>query len=107
MYVGHLSDSAIDLIKKLMEPNPKQRLTAYELLHHPWVQGETADTEKMEDSDKKLSTFQDLRYKLEASIFAVLVNQGHQDMTMSEAKRKNSDLNRTSGVPIMKVVFDV
>jgi serine/threonine protein kinase len=105
--VGHLSESAIDLIKKLMEPDPSKRMTAYELLHHPWVQGETAATEKMEDSDKKLSHFQDLRHKLEASIFAVLVNQGHQDMTMSEAKRKNSDSNRNSGVPIMKLVFDV
>jgi serine/threonine protein kinase len=108
IYVGHLSESAIDLIKKLMEPDPNARMTAYELLHHPWVQGETAATEKMEDIDKKLSNFQDLRHKLEASIFAVLVSKGHQDMTMSEAKeRKNSDANRNTGVPIMKLVFDV
>ena len=78
LYVGHLSESAVDVIKKLMEPDPAKRMTAYELLHHPWVQGETATTEKIEDSDKKLSHFQDLRHKLEASIFAVLVNQGHQ-----------------------------
>lgn len=57
-YVGHLSDSAVDVIRKLMEPDPEKRMSAYELLHHPWVQGETALTEKMEGSDKKLSHFQ-------------------------------------------------
>ena len=107
MYVGHLSDSAKDLIRRLMEPDPTKRMSAYELLHHPWVQGETATTEKIEDSDKRLSKFQDLRYKLEASVFAVLVNQGHPTLTMSEAKRKNTNTNGSSGASIMKSVFDV
>ena len=108
VYVGHLSDSAKDLIRRLMEPDPTKRMSAYELLHHPWVQGETATTEKIEDSDKRLSKFQDLRYKLEASVFAVLVNQGHPTLTMSEAKRRNTATpNGSSGVSIMKSVFDV
>jgi serine/threonine protein kinase len=106
-YVGHLSESAKDLIRRLMEPDSKKRMTAYELLHHPWVQGETATTQIIEDSDKKLSKFQDLRFKLEASIFSVLVNQGHKDLTLSEAKPNYSEANRKSGVPIMKLVFDV
>ena len=108
VHVGHLSDSAKDLIRRLMQPDPTKRTSAYELLHHPWVQGETATTEKIEDSDKRLSTFQDLRYKLEASVFAVLVNQGHPTLTMSEAKRRNTvTKNGSSGVSIMKSVFDV
>ena len=107
-YVGHLSESVVDLMKKLMEPDPTRRITAYELLHHPWVRGETASTEKIEDSDKKLSQFLDLQDKLEASVFALLVNQGHKDMTMSEAKHRNSSEERQGGdVPIMKLVFDV
>lgn len=111
VYVGHLSESAKDLIRRLMEPDPTKRMSAYELLHHPWVQGETATTEKIEDSDKRLSKFQDLRYKLEASVFAVLVNQGHPTLTMSEAKRTKTDTKQkngsSSGVSIMKSVFDV
>ncbi|VEU41222.1 unnamed protein product [Pseudo-nitzschia multistriata] len=106
-YVGHLSESAKDLIRRLMEPDPSRRMRAYELLHHPWVQGETATTEVIADSDKRLSKFQDLRYKLEASVFAVLVNQGHQDLTMSEARRRNSVSKNNSGVSIMKSAFDV
>eukprot|EP00934_Nitzschia_sp_Nitz4_P007088 Nitzschia sp. Nitz4//scaffold23_size168460//94488//97284//NITZ4_002225-RA/size168460-snap-gene-0.162-mRNA-1//-1//CDS//3329543653//7078//frame0 len=108
-YVGHLSESAIELIALLMEPDPEKRLNAYQMLHHPWVQGETASTAKMMDSDKRLSHFQDLRHKFEASIFAWLVNHGHQDMTLSEAKHhKDEDSERKGGgVPIMKMVFDV
>lgn len=107
-YVGHLSDSVVSLMKSLMNPDVDKRITAYELLHHPWVRGETASTEKIEDSDKKLSQFQDLKHKLEASIFALLVNQGHQDMTMSEAKHAAlPDARQGGGVPIMKLVFDV
>lgn len=107
VYVGHLSESAIDLIKRLMEPDPKKRMTAYELLHHPWVRGETAASVKIEGSDKKLSQYQDFRHKLEASFFAALVKKGHQNMTMSESTRNDQDQNRASGVPFMKVVYDM
>jgi len=84
--VGHLSKSAIDLILRLMEKQPSKRLTAYEMVQHPWVLGETASTEKIQDSDKKLSRFKDLRAKLEASMFSVMVSQGHADARFSEAK---------------------
>jgi CRP-like cAMP-binding protein len=87
--VGHLSDSAIDLILKLMETDPDKRLTAYQMLQHPWVRGETALKEKIQDSDKKLSRFKDIRYKLEAGMFSILVSQGHADARLSEAKVPN------------------
>jgi hypothetical protein len=96
-----------------MELDPSKRITAHELLHHPWVQGKTAKTEKIADSDKKLCKDQDLRYKLEASVFAVLVNQGHLGLSMSQARRPTSGGNRTGGnrtgggLPILKAVFDV
>ena len=32
-----LSDSAIDLIKQLLEVDPRKRLSAYEVLSHPWL----------------------------------------------------------------------
>lgn len=89
--VRHLSDSAIDLILKLMERDPTKRITAYDMLHHPWVRGETALREAIPDSDRKLSQFKDIRYKLEAGMFSVLISQGHSNARLSEAKvRKNS-----------------
>ena len=106
--VGHLSQSAIDLILKLMEADPSKRLTAYEMMQHPWVRGETALKEKIQDSDKKLSRFKDLRSQLEAGIFAVLVSQGYSDARLSEAKvkKKISELEDSS-THIMQKAFAV
>ena len=107
-FVGHLSQSAIDLIKKLMAKDVSKRLTAYEMLHHPWVRGETAVREKIKDSDTKLSMYKDLRYKLQAGIFGLLVQQGHSDARLSEAKvipRQSKREETTSHA--LKRVFDV
>lgn len=86
--IGHLSDSAVHLILRLMDPDPNTRITAYEMLNHPWVQGKTALKEKIRDSDKKLSRFKDIRNKLEAGVFAMLVQQSHSNMRMSEENYK-------------------
>lgn len=82
---GHLSPSAINLIQGLMDPDREKRLTARELLSHPWVCGEKAATTKMVDSAIKLARYKDLRTKVEAGIFAVLVDRGNRDATLSEA----------------------
>ncbi|KAM7273443.1 hypothetical protein ACFE04_028107 [Oxalis oulophora] len=34
----NVSDNAKDLVKKMLDPDPKQRLTAKEVLEHPWLQ---------------------------------------------------------------------
>ena len=40
-----------------MERDAKRRLSAFEMLHHPWVTGETASTSVMAGSDKRLNKF--------------------------------------------------
>lgn len=67
---AHLSDSAIDVIEKCMRWDPKERISAIELLEHPWVRGLTAREDKMTDSSKKLSMFREFKSKLEAKVFA-------------------------------------
>lgn len=101
----HLSPSAIDLIKKLMAKDPKDRITAYDMFRHPWIRGETASKSKIIDSDKKLSKFKELRNRLEAGIFAVLVANGHRDLKLSEAVVEDEIGNRSDD--IMKRAFEV
>jgi serine/threonine protein kinase len=67
---AHLSDSAIDVIEKCMQWDPHDRISAIELLEHPWVRGLTAREDKMTDSSKKLSMFREFKSKLEAKVFA-------------------------------------
>ena len=67
---AHMSDSAIDVIEKCIKWDPKERITAMELLEHPWVRGITASEETIAGSSKKLSMFREFKTKLEAKVFA-------------------------------------
>jgi len=71
---AHLSPSAIDLIERLMAWDPTARMTAPEMLNHPWVRGETAATGKIADSEKRLKAFfRRHRSGLEAEVFSSMV----------------------------------
>jgi serine/threonine protein kinase len=70
---AHLSESSIELIEKLMAYDPEKRLTALEMLDHPWVRGETARTQKIEGSDKRLSLYRVFQTRLEAQVFRDIV----------------------------------
>merc|ERR1712232_121509 len=41
-WASNVSDSAKDLLSKLLNTEPSQRFTAEQALRHPWVQGRTA-----------------------------------------------------------------
>ncbi|KAK6791659.1 hypothetical protein RDI58_010740 [Solanum bulbocastanum] len=45
-----ISDSAKDLIRKMLDRNPKRRLTAHEVLCHPWIVDDTIAPDKPLDS---------------------------------------------------------
>jgi serine/threonine protein kinase len=36
-----ISPDAKDLVKRMLHPNPFQRITAAQILEHPWLQEET------------------------------------------------------------------
>lgn len=97
---SHLSPSAIDLIRKLFTKNPNERLTADEMLRHPWIAGDEATTTVMEKSAQKLSKFKDLRAIIEAGIFSILVEQSNREMLLSEytPKMVYKDDDSSSGV---------
>jgi CRP-like cAMP-binding protein len=91
---AHLSESAIDLIEKLLDWNPKTRMTALEMLNHPWVKGETAKTGKITDSEKKLKNFRKYKSGLEAQVFASMV-QHSDNLNSEDAARKTSLIERS------------
>eukprot|EP00532_Pseudo-nitzschia_australis_P002407 CAMPEP_0168184690 /NCGR_PEP_ID=MMETSP0139_2-20121125/13383_1 /TAXON_ID=44445 /ORGANISM="Pseudo-nitzschia australis, Strain 10249 10 AB" /LENGTH=793 /DNA_ID=CAMNT_0008106347 /DNA_START=119 /DNA_END=2500 /DNA_ORIENTATION=+ len=91
---AHLSPSAIELIEKLIDWNPNTRMTALEMLNHPWVKGETASTGKIANSDKRLKAFRKYKSGIEAQVFASMV-QGSDDMEADDATRKMSLIQRS------------
>ena len=91
-FAEHLSESAVDLIEQLMQRDPKKRLTAFQMLQHPWVRGETATTAIIEDSDKKLQKIRAFKSKLQAKFFNDIVNWSDNE---DEIRRKTSLIERS------------
>jgi serine/threonine protein kinase len=84
---AHLSPSAIDVIRKLLDPDPEKRITAAEMLKHPWVLGEAARKDKISGSDKKLSKFRQFKSRLEAKVFEDIISWADGDDVDMAAKR--------------------
>jgi serine/threonine protein kinase len=91
---AHLSSSAIDLLEKLIVWDPANRMTAMEMLEHPWVRGETARKDKIVDSDKRLGMFfKEFKSKLEAKVFADIVSWS--DNKPEDVAKKTSLMERS------------
>ena len=93
-YTRHLSPSARDLIMRLMERNPKERLSAFEMLHHPWVTGEAASTNVIIGSDKRLNKFKKFKTKLQTQFFADAVGWADEAIG-GETRRRTSLIERS------------
>jgi CRP-like cAMP-binding protein len=89
---AHLSPHAIKLMERLLEWDPKKRMTAMELLEDPWVRGETARRKKMADSDKRLSAYRTFKTKLEAHLFKSMISWSEE----ADTKDNDGVAKRTS-----------
>jgi len=90
---AHLSESAIDLIERLMEYDPEKRITAPGMLEHPWVRGETASERKIEGSDKRLSLYRVFQTRLEAQVFRDIISWS--DKNDGGVKQRTSLIERS------------
>ena len=52
-----VSENAKDLVSKLLIKDANKRLTAAQVLQHPWVKGKAAKSEHMEQAQSKLKVF--------------------------------------------------
>ena len=93
-FTRHLSPSARDLINRLMNRDPKHRLSAFEMLHHPWVTGETASTNIIAGSDARLSKFRKFKTKLQQKFFADVV-EWSDEAIVDETRRRTSLIERS------------
>lgn len=87
----HLSKDAINVIGRMLKNNPKRRISAIQLLDHPWVKGETATTSLIEGSDEKLSQFGEHKTKIGAKVFADIMSWSEE----SQAAKQTSLIERS------------
>jgi len=69
-YWSKVSDSAKDLITKLLVVDPNHRISSKQALEHPWVRGETALGDHMDTAVAELKKFR-ARQRLRGAIHAV------------------------------------
>lgn len=91
-YTRHLSPSAVELIEGLMTRDPKKRMTAEQMLEHPWIRGETATTDIIKGSAERLSKFRAFKTKLQARFFQDVVSWSDNEDDM----RKRTNLMEKS-----------
>jgi serine/threonine protein kinase len=91
---AHLSDSAIDLIDQLMQTDPQKRITADEMLEHPWTRGLTASQEVMVGSDKKLSMYRVYKSGIAEKVFQNIITWS-DDQDNNDVSRRTSLIERS------------
>lgn len=81
----NVSDQAKDLVRKMLTPDPKKRITAEEVLKHPWM---------VEHADRKLSISENLRkYNARRKLKVATAHQKAQLVSYASSIFKNSTKN--------------
>lgn len=81
----NLSSSCVDLIRRLMHPDPSKRMTSEEFRRHPWVQGLTASWDALEESHRKLEAFWQKRFRDEiVNEFAEIIDSSSGSGELSD-----------------------
>ncbi|KAG7361247.1 protein kinase family protein [Nitzschia inconspicua] len=60
-----LSESCVELMRTLLDPDPDRRLSSDKFLRHPWVQGLTASWTTMNKTHDELKAFWQNRFRME------------------------------------------
>jgi len=70
-YWDNISNNAKDLVRKLLQPDPKKRMTAAMTLQHPWCKGGAADKDLGANMKMNMKRFQYIR-KLRRGVRCIL-----------------------------------
>jgi Ca2+-binding EF-hand superfamily protein len=88
-----------------MDPDPNKRMTAHDMLHHPWVTGETAREEVIEDSAERLKAIHKYKSGIEKSVIESLISFSDEE---SESKNRHviSGERRSTRTSLLERAFD-
>ncbi|XP_076465108.1 calcium/calmodulin-dependent protein kinase type IV-like isoform X2 [Babylonia areolata] len=86
-YWGEITENAKDFVRKLLNVNPKKRLTAQMALQEPWVQGKATKEEEMDLAVKNMKEF-NARRKLKAEQY---IGQWSQEMHEDEVEQQQAE----------------
>jgi len=83
---NHVSDIAKDFVKKLLNPNPSQRLSAIDALNHDWIKNNNKKT-ALHGFGSTLSRFIALN-RFQTAVRTVIIAQQWQNFWLNKNKEK-------------------
>lgn len=103
-----LSESCIELMRKMMDPDPERRLSSDKFLRHPWVQGLTASWRTMGKTHDELKSFWQNRFRLEVlKKFANILGISTDNLSEDDLRRIFEKLDITkNGVLELEEIQD-
>jgi serine/threonine protein kinase len=94
---GKVSDSAKDLVRSMMNPNAKERLTVNACLEHPWIQG-NAPKDDLGDIKDALKSYQ-AKKKMRAAVLGVMATNKMKMGLLSLANQPQTATPTTTPTP--------
>jgi calcium/calmodulin-dependent protein kinase I len=91
-YWDAISDSAKDLISKLLVVDPKQRYSAEQTLQHPWIQGSLSKS-NLQHSVKELRIFNAKRHLRAGFRAAIAAGRIHDLVSLSKKGEKKPEMS--------------
>lgn len=94
-----ISGRARELVRQLMEPDPKKRLTAAELLTHPWIQGEDVPERPLPETVERLHAFKTASSAIHGSLLmaALLYQDDVRERVRVEGETSSSSWGSSWG----------
>jgi len=79
----NISDSAKDLIKRMLTVDPKKRITADDALEHPWIIGHTAKEDKLSTTViDRMKRSQEMKQKFKGAVNAILLSNKMKNLAL-------------------------
>ncbi|DBA00005.1 TPA: hypothetical protein N0F65_002008 [Lagenidium giganteum] len=93
-----LSNDAKDFLARLLESDPRKRMSATQALKHPWLQGKNTCEEPLaEGHAQRIASYRRLQ-NLRANILAVIVGVQHAKFEQAESAPVDKQAQRTTTV---------
>ncbi|KAJ1274051.1 hypothetical protein BS78_05G033400 [Paspalum vaginatum] len=98
----HISSGAKDLVKKMLNINPKERLTAFQVLNHPWIKedGDAPDTPLDNVVLNRLKQFRAMNQFKKAALRIIAGCLSEEEITGLKEMFKNIDKDNSGTITL-------
>ncbi|ONM19937.1 calcium dependent protein kinase2 [Zea mays] len=98
----HISPGAKDLVKKMLNINPKERLTAFQVLNHPWIKedGDAPDTPLDNVVLDRLKQFRAMNQFKKAALRIIAGCLSEEEITGLKEMFKNIDKDNSGTITL-------